>query len=385
MKYNIFYHSKSPPIDIFKREEIKACKAIINELKDDSIRLAPATFFDLPYVKLLQQKPLSLRDDGLLLCRERRIIIALPLRTTLIQCCHCEMLQYKRIYATTTYMKKRFYWPNMALDIALYINRCLCCLIDSNNKSKYYKDEGTLKTYVPLKQNEFVWLDLHGPMHDGKYILVMIDLFDHFMLLLSTKPTSLDVVTNILNGWIYKLGWIKKIGNDNGSNLTSKLNKVFLFCMEIIAKKIFEYSPWCNPSETEMRTLTKGIGINKYNGKYFENLGYIYQKLNLLQNNATKYAKYQNYLPILGIANNNLKKNHTGYTPSELRIFQPIYSSFLEMNLRLKTISDFAISKEISRYIDCGNLPRMVAVDPEPFTDAWNQEQVKERKVRIGC
>ena len=84
---------------------------------------------------------------------------------------------------------------------------------------------------------------------------------------------------------------------------------------------------------------SKAIGINKYNDEIYGELGYIYNKLKLIQT-SKKYSNYKNYLPALEFANNILKKLHTNFAPNQLRIYQPIYTSFLEMNLRLKAMAN---------------------------------------------
>ena len=57
-------------------------------------------------------------------CNGNRIIIPPRIRTDLIQYCHAEILQHKKINNTTLYMKDRFYWPNMSVDISIYIKKC---------------------------------------------------------------------------------------------------------------------------------------------------------------------------------------------------------------------------------------------------------------------
>ena len=86
-------------------------------------------------------------------------------------------------------------------------------------------------------------MDLFGPMHDQRYILVMIDSFDGYLLLKKVTPTSLDIIKVILFNWIYTFDFIKKVTSDNGSYFVAKLNKIFFLCLGIKAVQIFTYTP----------------------------------------------------------------------------------------------------------------------------------------------
>ena len=147
-----------------------------------------------------------------------------------------------------------------------------------------------------IRQNQFVFMDFFGPMHDGDHILVLYDPFDELLVLAAMRATALNIVKAVLSLWIYIYGFIENLGHDNGQNLTSKIVTVFKYVMGMKAVNICQYTPWTNPSETKMRGLAQGITINKLAiDKY--NLDGVYAQLdrnfpNSLNRNGPKNTKF---------------------------------------------------------------------------------------------
>ena len=65
--------------------------------------------------------------------------------------------------------------------------------------------------------------------------------------------------------WIYGVGNVKQIINDHGSNLISRLNKMFQHVMEIYSKQIFAYSQWVDgKAESRMKPINREEVTNNY-------------------------------------------------------------------------------------------------------------------------
>ena len=354
-KLNILLSSNEQPLDLIKNEQLNVYGNIMMKLRNPSYQLAPKTVMDIVYHKLYNSGKLSLRDDDALMYMKSRMVIPPKLRMVVLQHCHIEGTQHKGTSYTFEYMRKYYYWPNMIDDIKYVLERCPCKAAKVNNKLEYYKDKGLMSPYIAKKQNEFLFMDLYGPLWDNHFILVMYDIFDGYMLLERTANTALAIIKVIIFRWIMMFGFIKKLGNDCGSYFTSLLNKTCRFIMGIPDGDLNTYSPWTNPSESKMRSLCNSLKANKIAYDRFE-VKQVYDKLDKISQ-SSKHVEYENYLPSIQFAHNNAVKQSTGFSPNSLRLFAPIYTSILEMNLRLKSLPQI----EASKYMEKGDKVNMAA------------------------
>eukprot|EP01083_Nonionella_stella_P053316 141066_1 len=336
LRHNIFIRAKINPLILMRNEQKRIYYNIFKALRDPSYIPSAASVFDSKYIEMLKQKKLSIRDDGLIMYEKKRVLVPPKLRIPLMQLTHIESTQHRGASAMYSFMRKFYYWLHMPLEIRIYCRGCICTLFKANKKGEYYKNKGILAphTLQPTQPNEHCYLDLFGPMHDKAYIAVMIDGFDGLLKLKRVFPATSYEICKCLNfTWHLQLGYVKKWTSDNAPNLTSGLNEVNGYIHGHELSTTFAYSPWQNLAETKMRSLCCGIGINKYNHDHF-GLGTLYSNLDRLMRKP-KYSNYNNYLPALEYANNNMIKEHTGYSPNALRMPGSLHTSLLEMNLRL--------------------------------------------------
>ncbi len=380
LENNILYTTHLSPLDLFKQEQNKYFVHIINKIKDPNYVLPRSTVIFEHFKNIFDK--LSINENELLVYNQSRIILTPSLSTPVIQYCHVEALHHKGIQATFNYMKERYYQPNMFDFITIYCHQCICKAIDGAHKNKYYKDKGPLNPYHSTAPNEKVFIDLFGPMHDGSFIIVMYDMFDGYLVLGRVYPTALNIIKFILHHWCYKLGFIKQLTGDNAAYFKSNLNKVYAIITNLHLGTILVYSPWTNLAETQMRSVRKGIHINKWSHDH-TGLGLVYDKLKLISNKA-KYSKYKDCLPIIMFAHNN-DKHHDNFTPNESRHPTGIFCTPLELNLRLAHASRIKPTQYIqNKIIDYKKFIKLIKMESKwlikqsrQFRNEW------ERKTKL--
>ncbi len=332
LKENPFINSNISIINMVKNEQKRVYGNLIRKLKDSSYVVNIVNEFDKHYVKLLNDNMIDLRDDGVIIYNGKQIIMPPGLRIGFIQICHV-LLQHRGIDQTFNYIKELIYIPNLQKDVAFYVKRCPCQIFNKRNRNRYNKDKGPMKVSTVSRNNQKVFQDLFGPMHDGFHLSIMIDLFDDWLDIQVVQPTSLDIIKKVLFKWNYTEGIIERLYNDRGSYYTSKLVKVYKYIVGTSDLNLIEYNPWINYAETQMKAVNKGLSINKYGYDNFL-VNNLYMKL-LSLNEDKKYMNYRDYVDSIKFAHNMQISPKTGYTAFEMRRSYPYYSSMLELGLRL--------------------------------------------------
>ncbi len=302
-------------------------------MNNDNYVVNSANSFDEHYVKLLNKNKLNLRKDGIIVYMNKQIVMPPDLRISFIQICHV-FLQHKGVNQSYNYIKGLIYCPGLIDDIAFYIERCPCQLFNKKRRDKYNIDKGPMSPYIVRAQNKMGFMDLFGPMHDGKYISILIDMFDDYLDLNVGSPTALDISKKVVLRWNYTEGVFERIYNDKGSYYTSKLMAIYKYIMGTQNLKIIGFNPWINFAESQMKAVNKSLSINKfaYDNYLVNNL---YMKLMSL-NNDKKYMEYKNYIDPMKFAHNIQISPKTGKSAFEVRRAYPYYSSILEMGLKLE-------------------------------------------------
>ena len=131
-----------------------------------------------------------------------------------------ENLRYK--------LRRRYYWPGMYNDIAVYLSHCTIC---QNVKEYGQPHPIQFRTIAPQAPNEVLGMDYIGPLNvgprDETYILTIVDYYDNYVQYIPcTDNSGYTTFKALLDNWILKEGVPQRIVVDRGSHFTSALQAV---------------------------------------------------------------------------------------------------------------------------------------------------------------
>lgn len=162
-------------------------------------------------------------------------------------------------------MRRFYYWPAMAVEIAEVLKGCHPC---ARNWLTKRRNGTSLRLFPPSVPNEHVAIDLLGPSPktaDGNIFVRVIS--DRFRKLSRTvalpDDKALTVLAAIMDNWVSAYGIPAKNLSDNGSNLTSKFVSSLLGLLGIEPTRSSDYHTQTNGQVQRFnRTLVK---MPKYN------------------------------------------------------------------------------------------------------------------------
>ncbi len=125
---------------------------------------------------------------------------------------------------TATRILKRFFWPNIFMDVADYCHSCPEC-------QKAARKTGQRAPMIPLpimgQPFERIAMDIVGPLPRSikgyKYILVVCDYATRYPEAIALKKFTADAVAEELITLFARYGVPKEILTDQGTNFTSQL------------------------------------------------------------------------------------------------------------------------------------------------------------------
>ncbi|KAG5883462.1 hypothetical protein JTB14_030884 [Gonioctena quinquepunctata] len=176
----------------------------------------------------------------------------------LLKCNDDPQAGHPGVFKTFKRVSEHFYWPKMKADISSYVERCkVCC----ENKPEQRKPVGLLTPHrVVDRPFQLVCYDLMGPLPRSnrgfKFILVMVDNFSKFSLVISLRNSTAKLIcTAVENHLFLMFGPPKFLLSDNGSQFQSKEFKNLL--ANYAVKQIFtaHYHAQANPTERANKTL----------------------------------------------------------------------------------------------------------------------------------
>ena len=180
----------------------------------------------------------------------------LPIKAQLVlpQCLKNDVLQklhdsptagHLGIDRTVAAVKSRFYWYGFKTDVQSYIHRCNLC---TRRKTSPKRLRAPLQQYLVGEPMERIAIDISGkwPLSNKKnqYILVVADYFTKYVECYPLPNQEASTVANVLvNEFLSRYGFPRKIHSDQGSNFNSKLFAEVCQLLDIEKTRTSGYRP----------------------------------------------------------------------------------------------------------------------------------------------
>ncbi len=224
-------------------------------------------------------------------------------------------------------MRRRYYWPRMALDCYETVESCERCTAERVNLQR---NSEKMQLFTPEGPLEDVAMDLLGELpkttRGNKYLLVIVD---RFSKMVRTVPLSSTGAWNLAKAftthWVFIFGPPRTILTDKGTNFTSKFMLEFHRQMGIQPHITTAYHPQTN-GQTERFNRTIMAALRKFCADHHKDWDLFTDALTFGYNThvhtATNMAPFELVLsrpPTLqGIEDTRIPKGHTKTEAREL-------------------------------------------------------------------
>ena len=214
--------------------------------------------------KRLKKTDFFLDSHGILFVREAqaepRLVVPAALTTKILESCHSDPLAgHLGVLKSVERLAVKYFWPNYRREMRDFVNACIPC---QRLKGKQPSEQQRPTFAVTSTHfNQLVAFDIQGPLKetsDGNlYILLMADIFTHFVMGVPLADTKAETVAKAFIGtWIAVHGPPQKLLSDNGANFAAGLMKDVYAILSIHKIWTSPYHPQTNGSVERMnRTM----------------------------------------------------------------------------------------------------------------------------------
>ena len=213
----------------------------------------------------------------------------------------------------------------MEFDIDSYVAACPICQCSKGGTERRH----TIKIREITKPGEHVMADYMGPFFKKYYILILIDYFSGYSVLLPTESCgAISTSEGILNNWIKYFGWFDTFDSDLGSAFISRVTSTILESAKV--KHNFAEPRYHN----RIGKVERVIGfiqqiLRTYNIEYHNNFI-------TMDDPQLQWTTIKSIIPFIQFGINNRISRFTTFSPAML---------FLGSNLRDIPDLNFAIKK----------------------------------------
>ena len=203
--------------------------------------------------------------DGILLRRHpvqpdlAQIVLPRVLRPRVLRLCHYSLLAvHPRLNRMYYHIRRIYYWPHMAADVAATIRNCAHCARNRVNLRKHTNDLKLFPAEGPLQA---ISMDILGPLprteRGKRFLLVINDRFSKLTAVVPLRTTNAySVAIAFCEAWIFKRGPPESVLTDNGKQFASRFFQSVCKLLGLNNVYISAYHPQANGrAERYNRTL----------------------------------------------------------------------------------------------------------------------------------
>lgn len=199
---------------------------------------------------------------------------------------------------TLALIKKSFFWPKLAEDVKSYVRKCSLCRQNKPANRSQMPEPG--KPRITTKPFQIIALDFIQSLPRSKagnsHLLVVMDLFSKWCILVPLKRISAPLVTRILEeSWFRRYSVPEFVITDNATTFLSKEFKNMLTKYKIQHWKNARHHSQSNPVERLNRTINSCIrSYVKENQKLWDSrVSEIEFCLNNTPHTSTSFSPYR--------------------------------------------------------------------------------------------
>jgi transposase InsO family protein len=225
-----------------------------------------------PFLRAVHADTFISTEDGLLRHISRRpgytptnaIVVPDSIKAELISVAHESRFGgHAGCFKTVERLRRTYWWPALASDVAAYISKCQRCA-QCNNPYAFRSQHAPMQGLpVPAGPNVRVHMDLFGPLkvsgHGRKYILVITDAYTKYAVLVPLpNKEAATVAAAVFKHWICVLGCPSQFVSDRGTEFVNDTIKTLYNAFGIKQTLTSAMHPQTNSAcESFNRTIIK--------------------------------------------------------------------------------------------------------------------------------
>ena len=220
------------------------------ELREYNLRLSTFSLNGISHVRIRNRN---------------RILVPRSLIPDVLRSCHDDR-NHCGTNVTHQLVSSRYWWPDLANDVAIYVKTCHACQVVK--APKLLPDSSYQPVEVPESPND-IWamdtvvLGQAAAESQAKYVQVIVDHHSRYAWVFPTKSNNSEMITSYLSTLMNCVGRPRVLITDNATNFTSEKMETFLARSPRIEHRLTStYHPAANGlCETTHHTITQAITL----------------------------------------------------------------------------------------------------------------------------
>jgi hypothetical protein len=246
---------------------------------------------------------------------DKRLVVPWEKREKIMETGHG--LGHFGVTKTWQLLRVMYWWPRMYNDIREHVRCCFVCQKRKNPDPSTVQGK-IVTAFLPERPSQVVAWDIMGPLQasaSGKrYIVVMMDLFSHWVEVATLERTDALTLARVLwKRWISRYGPPEQLHSDKGRNITAAI-----------------ISHLCNTWNVKM---TSTVPYHPEGNGAVERFNRTFQDIMAKRLQDSDPRRWPEYVPSAVLAHNVSMHSQTGLSPYNLMFGRRPPSSLVEPGL----------------------------------------------------
>ncbi|XP_035214374.1 uncharacterized protein K02A2.6-like [Stegodyphus dumicola] len=202
------------------------------------------------------------------------IVVPQALKSKVLEISHISHLGVQKTYEI---LSKRYFWKGMYNDTKNFVLSCHLC----NKYKSFTPKQAPYKAIrIPKYPNDFISMDIVGPIRNCGHVLTVLDHFSKHLALYPLKNLTAETITGHLLQYISVHGRPEMILTDLGTQFTSLVFESITKSLGIKLSHCTPQRPECNAQSERVNTSIKTSLLTLHEkGVSFQNALLIHQNI----------------------------------------------------------------------------------------------------------